>query len=75
LRRVRLAIGVIPGGDSAQGAFSDGPFALVTARPELTPRTWDTNNWLASLSLVGALYQAFNPDLSGLKARGAKLIL
>ena len=24
---------------------------------------------------MGALYQAFNPDLSGLKARGAKLIL
>ena len=62
--------------NSAQGAFSDGFIrSFVTRDPSFDTRTWDANNWLASLSLVGALYQAFNPDLSGLKARGAKLIL
>jgi hypothetical protein len=64
------------GGESAQGAFSDGFIrSFVTRDPSFDTRTWDANNWLASLSLVGALYQAFNPDLSALKARGAKLIL
>ena len=64
------------GGDSAQGAFSDGFIrSFVSRDPSFDTRTWDANNWLASLSLVGALYQAFNPDLSALKARGAKLIL
>ena len=64
------------GGDSAQGAFSDGFIrSFVTRDPSFDTKTWDANNWLASLSLVGALYQAFDPDLSALKARGAKLIL
>jgi feruloyl esterase len=64
------------GGDSPQGAFSDGFIrSFVTRDPGFDTKTWDPDDWLASLSLVGALYQAFNPDLSGLKARGAKLIL
>ncbi len=64
------------GGDSLQGVFSDGFLrSFVTRDPGFDTKTWDANQWLASLSLVGALYEAFNPDLSGLKARGAKLIL
>ena len=71
-----LAIGVVPGRGLGSGRFSDGFIrSFVTRDPSFDTRTWDANNWLASLSLVGALYQAFNPDLSGLKARGAKLIL
>jgi tannase/feruloyl esterase len=46
------------------------------ARPWVgSGRAWDANDWLTSLSVVGGLCQAFNPDLSELKARGAKLIL
>lgn len=64
------------GGDSLQGAFSDGFVrSFITRNAAFDTRTWDPNQWLASLSLVGSMYQAFNPDLEGLKARGAKLIL
>jgi feruloyl esterase len=58
---VRLAIGVVPG--RRLGAFSDGFIrSFVTRDPSFDTRTWDANNWLASLSLVGALYQAFDPN-------------
>ena len=64
------------GGNSAQGGFSDGFIrSFVTRDPSFDTKTWDANYWLPSLSPAGALCQAFNPDLSGLKARGAKLIL
>lgn len=64
------------GGDSVQGAFSDGFVrSFVTRNPEFDPSTWDPNQWGASLSLIGSMYQAFNPDLSALKARGAKMIM
>jgi hypothetical protein len=64
------------GGDSLQGAFSDGFVrSFVTRNPDLDPSTWDPNQWRASLSLVGSMYQAFNPDLSALKAHGAKMIM
>lgn len=64
------------GGDSLQGAFSDGFIrAFVTRNRDFDTRTFDPEQWQASLSLVGSMYQAFNPDLGGLKARGAKMIL
>ena len=64
------------GGDSVQGAFSDGFVrSFVTRNPAFDTSTWDPNQWGASLSLVGSMYQAFNPDLGALKAHGAKMIM
>jgi feruloyl esterase len=43
-------------------------------RPRLQHRQL-ANQWLSEMSLVGSMYHAFNPDLSGLQARGAKMIV
>jgi pimeloyl-ACP methyl ester carboxylesterase len=64
------------GGETVQGAFSDGFIrSFVTRDPNFDTKTWDANQWMASLSIIGAMYEAFDPDLTRLKAHGAKLIL
>ncbi len=62
--------------DTTQGGFSDAFIrAFVTRDPAYDTRKWDPNDWLPVLHLINELFQAYDPDLSGLKARGAKLII
>ena len=64
------------GGETAQGAFADGFIrSFITRDPNFDTKTWDANQWMASLSIIGAMYEAFDPDLSRFKAHGAKLIM
>lgn len=64
------------GGDSLQGMFSDGFVrSFITRNPSFDTATWDADDWLPQMDAIGALYNANNPDLSPLAARGAKLIM
>ena len=63
-------------GNSVQALFSDGFVrSFITRNPGFDPLKWNPNEWLAQLNLVGTQFNAFNPDLSAMRARGAKLIL
>ena len=63
-------------GNSVQALFSDGFVrSFITRNPGFDPLKWNANEWLAQLNLVGTQFNAFNPDLSAMRARGAKLIL
>jgi pimeloyl-ACP methyl ester carboxylesterase len=63
-------------GDSLQGLFSDGFIrSFVTRDPGFDTSTWDANAWAADMARVGALFSANNPDLSGMRSRGAKLLM
>lgn len=64
------------GGASLQGLFSDGFVrSFVTRDPDFDTTTWRADDWLAPLSLVGSQFNATDPDLAALRARGAKLIV
>lgn len=64
------------GGASLQALFSDGFVrSFVTRDPAFDTATWRADEWRASLDLVGSLFNADDPDLSALHAKGAKLIL
>lgn len=63
-------------GNSVQALFSDGFVrSFITRNPRFDPLKWNADEWLPQLSLVGAMLNAYNPDLSALRSRGAKLIL
>lgn len=63
-------------GDSLQGLFSDGFIrSFVTRDPGFDTSTWDANAWAADMNRVGALFSANDPDLSGMRSRGAKLLV
>jgi feruloyl esterase len=63
-------------GDSLQGLFSDGFIrSFVTRDPNFDTSTWTADAWASDMARVGALFSANDPDLSGLRARGAKLIM
>jgi feruloyl esterase len=63
-------------GDSLQGLFSDGFIrSFITRDPTFNTATWDANNWASDMDRVGALFSANDPDLSGLRNRGAKLVM
>jgi feruloyl esterase len=63
-------------GDSLQGLFSDGFIrSFITRDLGYDTMAWDVNQWLPQMNLIGSMYHAFDPDLSGLKARGAKMIV
>jgi pimeloyl-ACP methyl ester carboxylesterase len=62
--------------DSLQGLFSDGFIrSFITRDPTFNTATWDANNWASDMARVGALFSANDPDLSGLRSRGAKLVM
>jgi pimeloyl-ACP methyl ester carboxylesterase len=64
------------GNASLQGLFSDGFLrSFVTRNPAFDSTTFDANEWLPQMDAVGALFGANNPDLSPLRARGAKLLM
>ena len=59
------------GGNSLQGLFSDGFVRSFIARsPAYDPLQWNPDQWLSEMSLVGNMYNANNPDLSGMLSRG-----
>ena len=59
-----------------RGSSSDGFIrSFITRDLAYNTAAWDVNQWLPEMSLVGSMYHAFNPDLSGLQARGAKMIV
>ena len=63
-------------GDSLQGLFSDGFVrSFITRDLAYNTANWDVNQWLPEMSIIGSMFHAFNPDLSGLQARGAKMIV
>ena len=63
-------------GNSVQALFSDGFVRSFIARNGgFDPMKWNADEWLPQLNLVGTMFNAFNPDLSAMRARGAKLIL
>lgn len=63
-------------GDSLQGLFSDGFVrSFITRDPGFDTSTWNADAWPAQMNLVGAMFSAANPDLSGLHQRGGKLIM
>lgn len=63
-------------GNSLQGLFSDGFLrSFITRDPAYDTANFNVNDWLSEYSLVGAMFNADNPDLSGMQARGAKLIM
>ena len=63
-------------GNSVQALFSDGWVrSFITRNPSYDPLRWDPNQWLPQLSLVGSMFNAFNPDLGALRARGVKMIM
>jgi feruloyl esterase len=64
------------GGASVQGLFSDGFVrSFITQDPSYDTHAWDYDAWLPRMAEVGAMFSAFDPNLSPLQARGAKLIL
>jgi len=66
----------IAAGQSVQGAFADGFVrGFITRNPSYDTNLWNPNDWLGRMAEVATLFQAFDPDLSGLRARNAKLIL
>jgi feruloyl esterase len=63
-------------GLSLANLFSDGFVrSFITRNPGFDTMTFNPDQWLAPLSLVGAQFNAFNPDLQALHAHGGKLIL
>lgn len=63
-------------GNSVQALFSDGFVrSFITRDPSYDTLKWNPNEWSVQLSLVGSMFNAFNPDLTALRARGSKLIL
>jgi len=63
-------------GQPLAALFSDGFVrSFVTRDPNYDTTKFNPDEWRAALSLVGTTFNAFNPDLSALRARGAKLIL
>ena len=78
LGRVRLAEPDVPRWrDCCRALFSDGFIrSFITRDPNFDTSTWDANQWMAALSTRRrACISAFDPDLSRLEARGAKLIM
>ena len=64
------------GGLSLQGLFSDGFVRSFIMRDQAYDTAgWDPDASLPMLSLVGSHFNAVDPALEGLAARGAKLIL
>lgn len=64
------------GGDSLQGLLGDALIrSFITRTPGFDTATWNADQWLSEMSLIGAMFNATNPDLSGMQARGAKLIM
>lgn len=64
------------GGDSLQGLLGDALIrSFATRTPGFDTATWNADQWLSEMSLIGAMFNATNPDLSGMQARGAKLIM
>lgn len=64
------------GGVTLQGLFSDGFLrAFVVGDPAFDTAQWDAGRWSAQLDAVGAEFNAVDPDLAPLRARGAKLLL
>jgi feruloyl esterase len=63
-------------GDSLQGLFSDGFVrSFITRDPAFDTATWSADDWLPAMSVIGNMFNANNPDLSALSARGGKLII
>jgi feruloyl esterase len=64
------------GNASLQGLFSDGFLrSFVTRNAAFDTTTFDANDWLPQMDATSALFGANNPDLSALRARGAKLLM
>jgi hypothetical protein len=64
------------GGNSVQGMFSDGFVrSFITQDPAFDTLTWNPDQWLARMGVIGGLFSAADPDLGRLHARGAKLIM
>ncbi|KQP22947.1 tannase/feruloyl esterase family alpha/beta hydrolase [Pseudorhodoferax sp. Leaf267] len=63
-------------GQSVQGGFADGFVrGFITRDLAYDTNLWNPNDWLPRMAEVATLFQAFNPDLSGMRARNAKLIM
>lgn len=63
-------------GDSLQGLFSNGFIrSFITRMPAFDTATWNADNFPSEMSLVGNMFGADSPDLGGMAARGAKLII
>jgi pimeloyl-ACP methyl ester carboxylesterase len=63
-------------GDSLQGLFSDGFIrSFITRDPAFATAAWSADAWASQMSLVGAMFNAADADLTGLLDRGAKLII
>jgi Tannase and feruloyl esterase len=63
-------------GESVATRFSDGFVrSFITRNPNYDTMKWNPDEWTGSLDIVGRQFNAFNPDLSRLRARGGKLIL
>lgn len=63
-------------GDSLQGLFSDGFVrSFITNDASFDTATWDADAWLPQMGQIGAMFSATDPDLSGMLARGAKMVL
>lgn len=64
------------GGQSLQKLFSDGFIrSFVTRDPDYDTANWRAADWRASLDLVGAMFQATDPDISEFVDRGGKLVI
>lgn len=64
------------GGQSLQGLFSDGFLrSFIAGNPEFDTSSFDADAHAARLAAIGAGFNATDPDLSALHARGGKLIL
>lgn len=64
------------GNASLQGLFSDGFLrSFVTKNRTFDTATFDANAWLPQMNAVSDLFGANDPDLSPLRARGAKLLM
>lgn len=63
-------------GQPLAALFSDGFVrSFITRDPGYDPTQFKPDDWRAALHLTGTTFNAFNPNLSALRARGAKLIL
>lgn len=63
-------------GESVATRFSDGFVrSFIVRNPAYDPMKFNPDEWLAPLDIVGRQFNAFDPDLAALRARGAKLIL
>ena len=64
------------GGDSLGGLLGDGLIrSFVTRMPGFDTATFNPDQWLPEMSLIGTMFNATNPDLSAMQGRGAKLIM